>query len=125
MEAGARSINENGVRRNNEKVLLFSLFYCLVLFSFFNFSFVLMSHSVVSRLQSGRRGRAPLDLVLDDIRSLACRFKSLYSSHVKRVGNMMAPYITRLCLDREDCQIFCNALPLNVIDLAELYMSAI
>jgi len=51
---------------------------------------------LISRLQLGTRGRAPLDMVLDDIRNLVPCFVSLLSSHVKRPGNTVAHLAMRL-----------------------------
>ena len=60
--------------------------------------------SLISKLQSGSKGLAPSNLVLDDIQNLASYFSSLLSNHVKSLGNTIAYLIARLPSDVGDVQ---------------------
>ena len=44
-----------------------------------------------------QHGKAPVDLVFDDIRSLGMEFDSFVCSHIKRVGNCVAHLAARSC----------------------------
>jgi len=52
--------------------------------------------SLMSILQNGHKRKAPIDLFLDDIRSLVSFFESLLSSNVRIVGNAVEHLLTRL-----------------------------
>ena len=78
--------------------------------------------SLISRLHSGSHGRAPPDLVLDDIRNLVSNFSSLLPSHVKRVGNTLAHFVASLPPNRGDVQVCKSTFPPSVCTLASLDM---
>jgi len=78
--------------------------------------------SLISRLQSGSKGRAPSDLVLDDIRNLVSSFSSLLPSHVKRLGNTVAHFVARLPPNGGDVQVCKSHFPTSVCTLASLDM---
>ena len=74
----------------------------------------------IARLQSGFRGEAYIDILLDDIRSLVPCFRSLMSSHVKRLGNTVAHLVTRMSASDVFEQIWSTSFPFAVMLLADL-----
>ena len=75
---------------------------------------------LIERLQSGSRGEAYLDVLLEDIRSLVPSFRSLMSSHVKRAGNTVAHLVARMSPTNGDEQIWNSSFPFAVTYLVDL-----
>jgi len=78
------------------------------------------SLALVAKLQSGNSGRALVDHIHDDIKSLALKFVSLFCCHVKRVGNTVTHYLARIIPDMNDEQIFCENFSNCIYILADL-----
>ena len=78
--------------------------------------------SLISRLHSGSQGRAPSDLVLDNIRNLVSSFSSLLPSHVNRVGNTVAHFVASLPPNWGAVQVCKSNFPPSVCTLASLDM---
>jgi len=77
------------------------------------------SLGLISKLQTGKRGRSYLDIILDDISSLFPCFDSLLSSHIKRDGNVVAPCMARFDLGIRRFKIFCHDIPVCITTLTK------
>jgi len=69
---------------------------------------------LISKLHSGCKGRAYVDLLVDDIRSFLPCFRFLYASHVKRLGNTVAHFVARMCPEDGKCSVFRGTVPCNI-----------
>jgi len=82
------------------------------------------SLGLVSKLQTRKRGRSYLDIVLDDIRSLVSCLNLLLSSHIKRVGNVIAHLMVRFDQRVSRFKIFCSDILACILTLAEIDSTA-
>ena len=78
------------------------------------------SLGLISWLHSGKRGLAPINLILEDIRAKIISCSSLLASHLKRGGNTMAHLIARLCPENGDDQLYFDTFPRGVQTLGEM-----
>uniref|UniRef100_A0A7C9CUA9 RNase H type-1 domain-containing protein n=1 Tax=Opuntia streptacantha TaxID=393608 RepID=A0A7C9CUA9_OPUST len=77
------------------------------------------SLSLITKLQTGRRGQAYIDVVIADIRKIVLSFESLLSSHVRKKGNSVAHLVARLHPLNGREQYFCTDFPPSILSLVE------
>ena len=70
-----------------------------------------------------RFGRAPMDLMLEDICVLSDKFSSFAISHVKRAGNCVAHFVARLVPVNGLEQVIVENFPQGVLALADIDIS--
>lgn len=68
-------------------------------------------------------GRAPLDLIVEDICFIGLSFVNFSVSHVKRGGNTVTHWVARLHPDNGVKQVYFANVPQGVLTLAELDVS--
>uniref|UniRef100_A0A803KX59 RNase H type-1 domain-containing protein n=1 Tax=Chenopodium quinoa TaxID=63459 RepID=A0A803KX59_CHEQI len=76
--------------------------------------------TVVKAVNGSQRGRAPIDLIFDDIDFLRGSFSSFSCMHIKRSGNCVAHLAARISPSNGVEQTFVSSFPQGLIALADI-----